>query len=219
MNEKVEFKRDWLEWLTEHQQLLVGIVLTAAILVGGVFYYIQQGKHKTFSDCTEGAALYTAWEESHFKDQALFDQLSALIERRPQLRAKYAGKMAQVIGGEKGVHFQKEVLGRLGDLRDRFPYHQEYGEVSQLIESGEELQALQRAKELKVKLEETEGSSGKILNAFNLLRIAMLEKKIGTKEGEVAAWEELKGGSAYQLLLEHFSEQGLSLNEYIASRE
>ena len=75
---------------------------------------------------------------------------------------------------------------------------------------------------------------GCILYAYNLLRIAMLEKAAGTPKGELSAWAEMKKNAgwhgtqptsrtydpeAYLLLGQNFQNQETSLLDYIKYRE
>jgi hypothetical protein len=75
---------------------------------------------------------------------------------------------------------------------------------------------------------------GCILYGYNLLRIAMLEKAVGTPKGELEAWAELKKNAgwhgaqptartsdpeAYFLIQENFQSQETSLLDYIKYRE
>ena len=78
---------------------------------------------------------------------------------------------------------------------------------------------------------EKEGSA---LFAFNLARIATLSEKVGDREGEKQAWQEIKryggwekgaqgdekiGQTGFKQLLSHFTVQETSLLDYIKSRE
>ena len=111
------------------------------------------------------------------------------------------------------------------------------------ISHGQLTEALQRAYELKKDMVEDEvfwkdqdamTRTGAALYAYNLLRIASLERELGSKEGELAAWEELMrsagwGGyppqhktfdaETYHMLAQNFQNGEVSLVEYILQRK
>src|SRR5580700_10398436 len=119
------------------------------------------------------------------------------------------------------------------------PYYARFSQNTLTISQGKYAQALEEAKSLKTDLEKDDAfwegrdkfvRSGTILYAYNLLRIATLEKELGSKEGELKAWEELvqhagwKGEpvnmkmydpDAYALLKQNFSQGDVSLLDYI----
>ncbi|MBI2810774.1 MAG: hypothetical protein HYX67_08110, partial [Candidatus Melainabacteria bacterium] len=76
--------------------------------------------------------------------------------------------------------------------------------------------------------------SGAILYAYNLVRIAALERELGSKDGELKAWEELERNAgwndrpanlktydpeAYALLEQNFTRGDVSLADFIAQRK
>jgi hypothetical protein len=112
-----------------------------------------------------------------------------------------------------------------------------------MIAEGKLLEALAEAKGLKKRMEEdtafwesrsTVVRHGSLLYAYNLLRIAMLEKAAGSSDGELAAWKELKQNAgweavqftpraydpeAYVLIQQNFQKQDVSLQDFIKHRE
>ena len=76
--------------------------------------------------------------------------------------------------------------------------------------------------------------SGGLLYAYNLIRIAALEKEVGSSAGELAAWDELLENAGwksatstskmvdpevYAVLQHTFQDGKLSLYDYIAKRK
>jgi hypothetical protein len=105
-------------------------------------------------------------------------------------------------------------------MKESLPYHSQYASATLLISKGQLGVALDEAKKLK-KVLEGQKQAHKLLFAFNLLRIATLEKEVGTPEGELAAWNEVKGvdSDSYQSLQETFKEKSATLSDYIKHRE
>ena len=105
------------------------------------------------------------------------------------------------------------------------------------------IEALKEAKQLKVDLEQDQTfwtqrdksiKSGTVLYAYNLLRIASLERAVGSVQGELTAWDELLQNSgwnkqpknpqtydpeAYSLLASNFQEGETSLLDFIKERQ
>ena len=213
----LELKGWRIDWLLRHKRLLSTIFTLIITFLGLLFYYFQREKREAFNQYMEAAMSYRTWEKSHFKDHTSLEKLLLLMDQRPDIAASCEGKIAQIEGGERLAFFQQKVLERSRELWDRFPYHLEYAMVSQLIETKKESDALISAIELKQKLR-TASQEGSRLYAFNLLRIAVLEKRVGSMENEVIALRELKELEAYSILSDHFFRQGLSLEDYILSR-
>ena len=120
---------------------------------------------------------------------------------------------------------------------DHVPYYEEFAAITLQISRGDYSAALKQSQELKQKLlkdattAKQERTFGDILFAYNLLRIAMLEQKSGTPEGEKAAWSEWNSytqastntasirAASFYTLDSLFGEGSLTLGTYIKSRE
>ncbi len=136
--------------------------------------------------------------------------------------------------------YAASALRRVGDFS---PYYIRFSKESLLIGEGKLKEALEGAKKLKADMDKdevfwSEGSQiirhGSLLYAYNLLRIAMLEKTAGSLDGELAAWKEFKHNAgwlgtvpsgksydpdAYLLLQQNFQKSDISLRDYVAYRE
>ena len=128
---------------------------------------------------------------------------------------------------------------------DRFlsPYYLEFSQTSALINQEKWDQALQAAKELREKMigdvefwnrQDKMIHSGGLLYAYNLIRLAALERKVGSLAGELAALEEfstsasqdaisttsrLFDSEAYTMLEHAFQDGTLSIADYIQQRK
>jgi hypothetical protein len=109
------------------------------------------------------------------------------------------------------------------------PYHARYAKTTQLIEKRDYAKALKEARALRVALEGdkqlwNEGQSGRVLYAFNLLRIAQLQREIGTPQEESLALSDLEmvavtDQETAQLLEQSFRIGEVSLSDYIKNRK
>lgn len=231
-------KREPMEWIKTHLTQVVTVALVILVGVVGIIYWAKADSEKDY------LAADIAYERWNGKQENVLLQLQKMLKKHPQLHAKYDGAIAQKLlaTSEKGlaVSYGKATLKRIGDIS---PYHQEFSRVSLLIAEEQLAEALERAKALKVKMENDHGfwekksdlvRYGCILHAYNLLRIAMLEKAAGTPAGELAAWQELKKNAgwdgetpasktydpeAYRLIQENFQANEISLIDYIHERE
>ena len=124
------------------------------------------------------------------------------------------------------------------------PYYSDFSHNSLLITQGKLPEGLLAAKTLKKLMDEDLAfwesrdkmiQSGHLLYAYNLLRIAALEREVGSREGELRAWDEFlshagweKGktstvrtadAEAYTLLAQAFQDGDVSLLDFIEQRK
>jgi hypothetical protein len=103
-------------------------------------------------------------------------------------------------------------------LKQKAPYHARYAKTGALIEKRDYLQALKEARSLRIALEADkqlwrEGRPGRILYAFNLLRIAALQREVGTPQEERLALSDLEMVAVTDPETAHLLEQGFRLGE------
>lgn len=88
------------------------------------------------------------------------------------------------------------------------PYHAQFAESGVLMENKQWAGALSRSKELRKRMEADaalwkkeieETKSGALLYAFNLLRIAMLEKEMGMRDAEKKTLAEFQQNAGWAL--------------------
>ncbi len=92
-------------------------------------------------------------------------------------------------------------------------YYADYSRASTLIFENRYIEALDEAEKLAEQLEKKSGFER--LEAFNLLRILFLAKKIEAKEKVPLAWEKLKNHSSYPEIETIFSQGECSLKKYL----
>jgi hypothetical protein len=230
-------KQSW-DWMTRHLPMVGSLFLIAFV---GLFAFSHWVKGDSQVDFLAAEIAYRHWEGQKGEDLA---KLEKIIKNHPELHAKYDASIAQKLlnTSESGLArgYGQATLKRIGDFSS---YYTDFSEGSLLIAESHLTDALQRAKRLKEELQNDEVfwkkrsqfvRHGCILYAYNLLRIAMLEKAAGTPEGELAAWREFKENAgwleaepnvktydpeAYLLIQENFKSQEISLIDYIRHRE
>ena len=244
MSEEIPFgkfgfiKKESIDWVKTHLTAVAGIGVFVAVGLVGISKWI---KGDAQVDYLAAEMAYHHWEGDRNEH---FTQLQKLIRKHPELHAKYDGAIAQKLlsHSEKGLatSYGKATLKRIGDFS---PYYKDFSKCSLMIVDQKLEEALQNAKALKASMDGDDRfwekksdfvRHGCILYAYNLLRIAMLEKVAGTPEGELAAWAELKNNAgwhgaqpasktydpeAYHLIQENFQNQEISLLDYIQYRE
>lgn len=176
------------------------------------------------------------------------ESFSASLQPRVDGQMETASSEVLKDSSAKLAATSKELIRKYADsalkrVEDFSPYYVRFSEESLLIGEGKMKEALERAKKLKADMDKDEvfwsqGSKivrhGSLLYAYNLLRIAMLEKAAGSIEGELAAWKEFKFNAgwlgtapthksydpdAYRLLQQNFQKSDISLRDYVAYRE
>jgi hypothetical protein len=231
-------KKQSIDWVKTHLMTVTGIGAFLAVGVIGISKWV---KGDAQVDYLAAEMAYHHWEGDK-NDQ--FVQLQKLIRKHPELHAKYDGAIAQKLlsNSEKGLatSYGRATLKRIGDFS---PYYKDFSTCSLLIADQKLAEGLQNAKALKASMDSDDRfwekkselvRHGCILYAYNLLRIAMLEKVAGTPKGELEAWAEMKKNAgwhgaqptsrtydpeAYLLLQQNFQNQEISLLDYIKYRE
>ncbi len=231
-------KKQSIDWVKTHVMTVAGI---GAFIAVGAFGISKWVKGDSKVDYLAAEIAYADWEGD--KNES-FIKLQRLIRKHPELHAKYDGGIAQKLlsNSEKGLatSYGKATLKRMGDFS---PYYKDFSTCSLMIADQKLGEALQNAKALKASMDTDNRfwdkqsnlvRHGCILYAYNLLRIAMLEKVAGTPKGELEAWLEFKKNAGWQgaqptsrtydpeayLLIEHnFQNQEISLLDYIKYRE
>lgn len=231
-------KRQSVDWIKTHVLTIAGIGAFLAVTALGISKWV---KGDAQVDYLAADMAYNHWEGD--RNEQLV-KLQKLIRKHPELHAKYDGAIAQKLlsNSEKGLatSYGRATLKRIGDFS---PYYKDFSACSLMIADQNLEEALREARTLKASMDSDDRfwekkstlvRHGCILYAYNLLRIAMLEKLAGTPKGELEAWAEMKQNAGWQgaqptsrtydpeayLLIEHnFKSQEISLLDYIKHRE
>jgi hypothetical protein len=233
------------DWISEHSKTILfsfATLITVSFCLFQLTNRISSGKK---SDYLEVQKAFTAWISQEAQDHALLKNLEKPLSRHPELQAKFGTQIAQRLLslGEvnKANLYAKAALVRTQDLTS--PYYSRFAHNTLLISEGKYLQALEEAKQLNIDLEKDDSfwekrdkfiRSGTVLYAYNLVRIAALERQSGSKAGELMAWDELVRNAgwkdrpanlktydpdAYALLAQNFTQGDVSLLDYIEQRK
>lgn len=122
---------------------------------------------------------------------------------------------------------------RLGELIP--PYYVEFSSATKAIQSGKMEEALHAARALNVKLQKDTAfwdaqdkmvRSGDLLYAYNLLRLATLEREVGTPTGELTALNECLNhmkqadeAEAWAMVGHSMQDGSISLKDYLMQRK
>lgn len=233
------------EWISGHSKLILISFLTL-IALSFCIYLVQSslgGGSRLGRLETERA--FQSWISSDSSGAAEWKELEKPLHRYPDLEAKFGAQIAQKLLAmgdiKKGEAYAKAVLKRAADLNT--PFYSAFSNNTLAIASGKYREALAASEALKIQMLQDDAfwegrdkivRSGAALYAYNLLRIAMLYQRLGEKEAELQAWEELVQNAgwrgapinpktydpeAYQALLENFTQGDLSLLDYIEQRK
>ena len=226
------------EWISEHSKTLIASFTTLIVLTVCLF----QVSNKFFSDNRSSEQAFKAWASSKETDSQLLKKLET---GDASLKTKFGNQIAQrlLVLGEigKAQDYAKATLKRTHDLTSS--YYSRFSNNTLSIASGNYGAALEEAKQLKNDLEKDDTfwnnhdksvKSGTVLYAYNLLRIASLERELGSIQGELAAWDEFLQNAgwnkqpknpqthdpdAYSLVASNFQQGETSLLNFIEERK
>jgi hypothetical protein len=234
-----------IDWVSENSKTVLAALATLFVVLFCLYQLSGKVSSQRRSDFLEAQASYSAWISAVASDAELFKQLEKPLKRHPELQAKFGSLIAQHCLGldERGAGLKYAVASLKRTRNLSLPYYTQFSENSLKIVNRKFPEALAAAKNLKMQMEKDSAfwesrdkmiRSGHLLYAYNLLRIASLEREIGSKEGELAAWNELirnagwNGTSsqtktydpeAYQALARTFQDGEISLIEFVQQRQ
>lgn len=232
------------DWISEHSRKIL-LCCAALPVLAFILFQLLGAFSYSKSDYLEVQKAFGAWSKEENLDHKLFSDLEKLLGRHPGLQEKFGTHIAQrllVLGDVKkaGIYYSA-AQKRSHELIS--PYYSRFSRNTMTIAQGKFTAALEEAKLLKRDLQKDDAfwegrnglmKSGAILYAWNLLRIAALEQQLGSKEGELMAWEELERNAgwmgapshpkcydpeAFALLTRNFTQGDISLPDYIGQRK
>ena len=233
------------EWISEHSKTILISFLTLLVLSFCLFQLTGKLSSGKKSDYLQVQKAFHAWVSKEGADSQLLSNLEKPLKSHPELEAKFGTHIAQRLLGlgdvRKADSYANAALKRAEELTS--PYYARFSRNTLVISQGKYTEALEEAKRLKSELEQDDAfwerrdkfiRSGTILYAYNLVRIASLEGQLGSKEGELKAWEELVRNAgwkdrpinlktydpeAYALLAQNFTQGDISLLDFIEQRK
>ncbi|HEY2810172.1 MAG TPA: hypothetical protein VGJ00_02125 [Rhabdochlamydiaceae bacterium] len=232
------------QWFAAHgKQFFLALCAVAALCVF-LFPWMRRYSNAGRSEYSQIEAAFSNWIVQGTHDPALFKKISDPISRHPELGVKFGTLIAQRLLslGETKLAFEyaQAALKRTKALL--CPYHALFSQNTLLISGGQLKEALASSYQLKKTLEEDEAlwthqgqaGGGRALYAYNLVRIASLEREAGSYAGESAAWEEVMrcagwgeyasrpktyDPEAFKMVAENFQSGEVSLLDYIHQRK
>jgi tetratricopeptide (TPR) repeat protein len=232
---KINLDEEWsnhpaIEWLSSHKQIIIWTFLGLVALLILSYRLISVQTVNAERDFFQAQATFTQFQQANATTQddpstaADLELLITLMQRHPELKAKYEGPLAQtlLIRGEalKAQPFVDDVFTRTHP--DHLQLYQNYSKVSLLIGQGQYAEALQQTQQLQQTLETTTDSTYPFLSTFNLLRLALLYQQVNQPQKELETWEKFQSQPQYVEATEAINQAlkvgQASLNQYIAER-
>lgn len=240
----------FIQWLSHYGRYALFILLGLLVVLFFIYRLSSGGSEKAEKDYFNADREFQLFAKPILEETELLastealNRLEAIMQRRPELHAKYDGLIAQtlIFRGEmsKASHFANLALTRTSS--ENQPYYTEYAQTTLLIGSQQYEEALMRSQELQRKMTDTLAQSqdnpqrafGDTLYAFNLVRIGMLQQQLGLSKDELKTWQEwehfvqqkqginLEGmvsSAPFEKQLSHFADKKISLLNYIEARE
>ncbi|MCI5051631.1 MAG: hypothetical protein MRY21_00665 [Simkaniaceae bacterium] len=216
---------------------IIGLAFVGVSLILSLVIRYTMGSSKAELEFQQAQEVLNDWEKSLEADPSLLNQLGDSMKRHPELATKLGSSIAQLY----------LTLGLRDEASEYRKYHEEkklqvkkaYTEFTRgtyLIADGRYDEALNETQDLRAHLNELNSvlenkEYGGALYAFTLLRLASLHKELQNRDEELTVWAELKTylngheehGEVIQRDLEeflgHFTEDKISLFDYISARE
>lgn len=256
-NSDILDQHPFIVWVMEHGEKILYTLLGAFLILLFSYMWFSESSSREVSDFRSANEEFQAFQKLSDYTNDLSSQNEALVkltqilQQHPSLQAKYEGLIAQALIDRNEVvqalPFAESTFRRVG--KDNLPLYIDYSEITLLIGQNHYEEAIKKSITLKEKMnkllasdrssesqlvgQNLKESFGEYLYAFNLLRIAFLQKHAGTAEQEIQSWKEWKdymgpigmlqlGSSfntkAFFATAQLFNEGNLSLNYYIDER-
>lgn len=234
-----------IDWISDHSRTVLISLASLLILLFALYQVTGKFSGHRRSDFIEAQSAYSRWVAAKIGNDELFKKLERPLKRSPELQTKFGALIAQhflTINDPKNAEaFAKQSWKRTSNLLS--PYYTEFSKTSLLVSQGKLQEALMAARGLKARMAEDTAflesrdkmiRSGGLLYAYNLIRIAALEKEVGSSAGELAAWDELLANAGwssavssskmfdpevYSVIQRTFQDGKISIYDYIIHRK
>lgn len=216
-----------IEWAAQNRNnLLWGLVFALAL---GIFAYRtvsswsqQAGQNYLTADSAYMEMRSTTGERS----TEAANRLTALIQEQPDLQTKYDGLLSQFLlirgNNTEAATLAQRALARTAE--ENSPYFQQYAHATLQMAAGDYTGALNESLKLQELIVANNDMTQSTLLPINLLRIAMLQQKLGLDD-EINSWQQFsdlakEDGKAvhFEKVAEIYREGDIDLNAYIAHR-
>jgi len=237
----------YFQWLVDNRQSIPYVFIATIILIAIAFKFTSGKASRAESNYLLAenyfVLLNRSLHEEAESDNVLtsLDKLKEITTAYPELQSRYDGLIAQLLIAMNNPQEAKEFADRSLErtAQDNLTVYNNFSKTTLLIAEGAYNQALTESKSLKNNLlqssspfsfqgDEAQSFTANLF-AYNLLRIAMLEKEAGTPDGEIKAWKEWKRyadnksdpvlAEAFATIDRQLKEGDFSVNLYIKARE
>jgi hypothetical protein len=234
---KIHFNEDWnthpaIEWLMRNKRILLWVFIGLLALIILAYRLASQRTLHAEIDFFRAQTFFTQFQEASLSTgdptsaKSDLEQLEILMQKYPELKAKYEGPLAQILlmNGDvsQARSFAEEIFKRTQS--DHLELYQEYSNNSLLIAEGLIVEALQRTQEFRQKLDQMGVEiAPPILYLMNLIRLAMLHQQLGQFEEEFQIWEQFQNqpqrAEALAAINQAYDVEKTSLSRYIKERK
>lgn len=181
------------EWVKAYgRPVLYGLVI-AGLVIALVFQLSRGQRLKAEGDYLTAESQFDRFAQADPEGavaQEAFAELREILERRPHLRPRYEGRIAQVFLAE-GMASEAQGYAEAVLERHKIPLYSDYAVTSLTIADGKYQPALSDSLALQSKLEGSSDQGSLLLSNFVAMRIFTLQQVLGEREAELASVERL----------------------------
>jgi hypothetical protein len=244
INRFSRWQKNLIGWLLTYGSKMIYVFIAFVALLFISINLFGRNSRSSLSDFIKTKEMELSLSSTTESKEISAEGLAKNLNRYPELQGKIGAMLAQYFLDSKDNKNAEPYMNATFKRVFSKPSHfAQFSQTTYLICKEDYVLALEEAKKLKKqmlddtslwKCKNTAVQSGALLYLYNLLRIAVLEKKTGTPQGEFLAWEELlqatNFGNSYDstsgicdaescvLLQKNFQQDDLTLLDYIEHR-
>lgn len=229
---------DLIQFCAKHSNTVLCVVGALMVLSVGLLQWGRSSQVSSERDFVEAISDFDLIQAGQEDIHSPLKSLELSLERHPELHQRFDGAIAQDLVArdlvQEALPFAKASLERAAEQLN--PLLKSFSQTSLFIAEKKFELALEKSKELdgllsaRIAQDSEDGEQLRVLHAFNLLRIATLQKTLEKPQEEKKAWlawQELLGlngqdgreDQAYLIqAFESFQVQNLSLFDYVNAR-
>lgn len=208
-----------IEWAAEKRKELIwgfGFLVLGLLLLVRLSSFFGVKTENNYLQAEKDLALVLESNKTEEQEEAL-SKLLSILASTPDMGPIYDGTVAQIFLAankpKEAAPYLEKSLSRT--TSQELPHFASFAKASLMIQEGKWDEALKESMDLKAALQTQNDSS---LYAFNVLRLALINKHLGKKDGEKAAWkewQEKKDLPAFQKVSAAFAGVKAPLEEYL----
>lgn len=210
-----------VQWAIANGKQIAYWALIAMLLLFTAYRYLASAAVQSEQEFITAESSMQTLASGNDTQESL-QKLQTILKKHPELHAKYDGAIAQALlsaqNPTEAAPYAERTLQRTQGETPA-PYL-DYASTTLLIANGKYDEALKAAQSLKSNTEYP------TLYAFNLLRIAFLNRELKNAQAEKTAWAEVKelteGTHAVKIspvemrrILSHYNTQGIPIESFI----